>query len=210
MTVKYQRQNTNFQIAHFIAGKHHTPDAAYFELKNLQKDRQGALQREESTRLRFKSRRIKLEQQIKSQDESERLIAEADLIDLSNEEQEYYDLVESSKAELNFINECIEKIQPLRKYSHLSDIEAAEACQAEEWGFELQRRAENFMLTSGTIPSDHFNTMRLHPDFETKLLPHIEDIHQALQQPGGSAKLLALTKRDDTIPKLLGLTKTDE
>ena len=205
MTIKYNRQNTNFQIAHFIAGNCHTADAAYFALRNLQDERQRAVDNIPVAQIRFRARRQELKQKLQSDLEYERLRAESDLLELSIEEKYYTPLAESALAELQYITECIERIQPMRKYGHMPDIDAAEAIQAEEWGMELQRRAENYLLTSGTIPHDHFNTMRLHPAFETQLLPHIEKIHHTLQLPDGATQVLKLTKSNQDIPKLLGI-----
>jgi hypothetical protein len=205
MSVKFNRNNTNFQIAYFIAGNYHTPDAAYFALRNLQTERQRAVDSIPIAEIKWRAARMKLEQKLKSSVEYERLEAQGELQELELEIKNFQPLSESARAELQFITECIEKIQPLRKYAHLPDIEAAEACQAEEWGMELQRRAENYLLTSGTIPHDHFNTMRLHPAFETQLLPHIEKIHHTLQLPNGATQVLKLTKTNQDIPKLLGI-----
>jgi hypothetical protein len=205
MTVKYNRNNTNFQIAHFIAGNHHTADAAYFALRNLELERQRAVDSIPIAEIKWRAARLKLENKLQSKLEYERIEAEAELQDLELEIKYYQPLADSARAELAFIQDCIERVQPLRKYSHLPDIEAAEMCQAEEWGLELQRRAENYLLTSGTIPHDHFNTMRLHPAFETQLLPHIEKIHTTLQLPNGAAEVLKLTTQNRDIPKLLGI-----
>lgn len=205
MSVKFNRNNTNFQIAHFIAGNHHTADAAYFALRNLEVERQRAVDGIPILELKWRAHRMKLEKKLQSKLEYERIEAEAELQELELEIRNYLPLADSARAELAFIQDCIERIQPLRKYGHLPDIEAVEACQAEEWGLELQRRAENYLLTSGTIPHDHFNTMRLHPAFETQLLPHIEKIHKTLQLPDGATKVLKLTTTNSEIPKLLGI-----
>ncbi|MGF3990643.1 hypothetical protein ACQX7T_15570, partial [Staphylococcus aureus] len=42
----------------------------------------------------------------------------------------------------------------------------------------LMRRAENYLLSQGSIPHDHFETMRLHPEFSTVILPHVNRVHQ--------------------------------
>ena len=205
MSIKYNRNNTNFQIAHFIAGSCHTADAAYFALKNLYDERSRAVESIPVAQIKFRARRKELEAKLNSAVEHERIQAQGELLELELDEKYYKPLAESALAELQYIQECMERIQPLRKYGHLPDIDAVEACQAEEWGLELKRRAENYLLTSGTIPHDHFNTMRLHPEFETQLLPHIEQIHQTLQLPDGASKVLQLTAKNQDIPKLLGI-----
>ena len=54
--------------------------------------------------------------------------------------------------------------------------------QREEWLFELMNRAENYLLTTGTIPTDHFVTMRQHPDFDDSILPFIENVQKLMQE----------------------------
>lgn len=209
MTIKYNRQNTNFQILNFIAGSCHTPDAAYFALLNLLQEREQAVDGLPVTELRFKAKEIEIKRKLASKDEVERLMGEAEALQFENDKKVHYKLAESARAELQFIQNCIARLQPYRKYSHLSDVEASEAYQAEEWGLELKRRAENFLITTGTIPHDHFNTMRLHPAFEQELMPHIENIHKALQSPEGASKLLKLAAQENTLPKLLGLAEPE-
>ena len=206
MTIKYNRQNSNFQIAYFIAGSCNTPDAAYFALKNLQQERQRAVDGIPIAFLKFKAQRLRLEQKLTQGDAADQLDAEAELMALDIEEQNYRPLSESALAELQYITECIESVTPHRKYGHLPDIDAAEAMQAEEWGLELKRRAENYLLTSGTIPHDHFNTMRMHPQFQSLLLPHIEQVHRALANPEGASRLIANQKPKYNLPLMLGLT----
>jgi len=204
MTVKYFRQNTNFQIAYFIAGSCHTPDAAYFALRNAHYERSQAVALIPASELRLKAKRVEIERQLTSADEVEQLKGQAELIQY-NIDKENFDLMSASaKSEVEFIDECIRRIEPLRKYGDLSDIEAAEACQAEEWLLELQRRAENYLLTTGTIPHDHFNTMRQHPNFKTHLLPHINNIHLAVANNEAPRILSNSVPRYD-LPKLMGL-----
>jgi hypothetical protein len=132
-------------------------------------------------------------------------------------------LIDSRDVHYDALNSALIKINPKfvvtreehlskygRKYSHLSDIDAAEAMQAVEWGLELKRRAENYLLTSGTIPHDHFNTMRMHPQFQTLLLPHIEQVHRALAKPEGAAALIASQTPKYDLPLMLGLSPEQE
>lgn len=204
MTVKYFRQNTNFQIAYFIAGSCHTPDAAYFALKNAHMERSQAVKIIPATELRLKAKRIEIERQLASEDEVERIKGEADLLQWTVDCELQDQMAASARAEVEFIEECIRRIEPLRKYSAMSDIEAVEACQAEEWLLELERRAENYLITTGSIPHDHFNTMRQHPGFKTHLLPHINTIHTAIAN-GEAPKILTSSVPRYDLPKLMGL-----
>lgn len=89
------------------------------------------------------------------------------------------ELLAEAKRERDFIQNMIATIDPFRKYRHLPDHEAMQACQREEWGLELIRRAENFLLMSGAIPADQIEAMRLHPDFDEVIFPRIMAIEQA-------------------------------
>ena len=51
----------------------------------------------------------------------------------------------------------------------MPDAEAHEAAQFDEWRLELLHRAENEMLTTGTVNPELMNTMRMHPSFATEL-----------------------------------------
>jgi len=205
MITKFNRNNHNFQIAYFIAGSCHTPDAAYISLINLQRDRQCALDTAESVKLKQEAERIRCERKIASDDLAEQLDGQAGLLELSAQSAQQLALIQAAQEELAFIELCIERVQPMRKYGDLSDAEAAEAVQMEEWAHELKHRAENYMLTSGTIPPDHFSTMRLHPAFTTHILPHIETVQLALREPDGYQKLLSTSQREFDIPALLGV-----
>lgn len=209
MTVKYFRQNTNFQIAYFIAGSCHTPDAAYFALKNAHHERSQAVELIPVTELKLQAKRIEIERKLSSEDEVERLNGQAELIQWQVDSDNLKQMADSARDEVAFIEECIRRVEPLRKYSDMSDIEAAEACQAEEWLLELQRRAENYLLTTGTIPHDHFNTMRQHPGFKTHLLPHINNLHIAIAN-NEVPKILADSVPRYDLPKLMGISQKYE
>ena len=147
---------------------------------------------------------IEIERQLASDDEVEHLKGQADLMQWEIDAATFDQMSASARAELEFIEECIRRIEPLRKYSAMPDIEAVEACQAEEWLLELERRAENYLITTGSIPHDHFNTMRQHPGFKTHLLPHINNIHQAIAAGDAPKILIDRAPRYD-LPKLMGL-----
>lgn len=144
------RLNSDFQIAYFLAGACHTPDGAYATLCSLKENREMALE-EAATEL------------VHHQDQT--TIAA----------QVFMRNYNAAVAELATINRCIDLIQPLRKYKDLPDAEAHEAAQAEEWKLELIARAENQILTTGTISPDQLATMRLHPEFKAEIWPAIKN-----------------------------------
>lgn len=205
MHSKNNRQNKDFQIAFFLAGSCHTPDGAYSLLCDLKENRELALANVKSSELRNKAKKIKAERLVKSNDEVEQLEGQADLAEIDAFAEHNAKNIAAAVDELAFINKCIATVDPLRKYKHLPDPEAHEAAQQEEWKCELIHRAENYLLTTGSIPVDHFGTMRLHPEFKTAILPSIQAISTLLQSPGGNEKLMQIcSDRDFSLPLLLG------
>jgi hypothetical protein len=199
---KTHRQNHDFQIAYFLAGACHTPDGAYALLCDLKEDRENAIKNYEVSLIRTQAKKLKIEKELSSEDPIRELEAQADLLELKNGEEQGKVLVSAARDELAFICHCIELIRPWRKYADLSDSKAHEAAQQEEWKFELMHRAENFLLTTGTIPTDHFATMRQHPDFKTDILPWIDRVKYLMANNQGNS-LLA----ESPVLKLLGVAK---
>lgn len=184
------RQNHDFQILHFLVGACHTADGAYALLCDLRDDRADALKQAEAGRLREQAKIVRAKRLLASDDEAERLEGEADLAEIEGHAETLAKNFAAAKAELAFIEDCITRLQPYRQYAHLPDAEAHEACQREEWRLELEARAQNFLLTAGTIPADHFATMRQHPDFASRILPAIHQT-KALMAEGKADALLA-------------------
>jgi hypothetical protein len=181
MHYKTNRLNHDFQIAYFLAGSCHTPDAAYSLLCDLRDDREDALKHVRAASKRTQAKYVKAQRELRSDDPVVKLNAEADLEEIEATKSTTEKNIAAAEAELSFINKCIEKLQPLRRFSHLSDPEAHEAAQQEEWKLELLHKAENFLLTQGTIPADHFATMRMHPEFKVAILPILKEINSQIQ-----------------------------
>lgn len=205
MHAKNNRVNKNFQIAYFLAGSCHTPDGAFSLLKDLQEDREMAFAQLESVNLRVQAKIAKAKHDIEHGTEWEQLEAKAELAEIENTKKFSERNIEAAKQELNFINKCLEKIQPYRRFAHLTDPEAHEAAQFDEWKLEMIHRAENYLLTTGSIPTDHFITMRQHPAFVDEILPAIENTKQ-LMMSNNDKKLLikSLEEQKVDISKLLG------
>lgn len=192
MHSKNNRQNSDFQIAYFLAGSCHTPDGAYALLCDQRDGRRGALAHAETCALHAEAKRIRADRKLLHSDESERLEGQAELKEMQATADTERKCIEAAKAELVFIEKCIAELQPQRKYAHLPDPEAFEAAQREEWRLEFIRRAENFLATGG-IPADEFGSMRLHPDFTTHILPAIENARMMIGK-GEMQKLIAAPK----------------
>ena len=172
MISKNHRQNSNFQIAYFLVGSCHTADGAYSLLCDLREERQNAINNYDVSLLRIKAKKIRAQKLIILDDEA-RMERDADILEISYNEKAGEVLYAAAVDELNFIDKCIEAINPLRKYKCLPDSEAHTLMQFDEWMYELIRRAENFLLTVKYIPTDQFETMRQHPAFVTDILPAI-------------------------------------
>ena len=111
----------------------------------------------------------------KNTTEAARMNAEADLQEAESDKIVADLNLKAAVDELEYINNLMAELEPHRKYAHLTLFEANEACQREEWLEELKTRAENFLVCQGAIPCDQLSTMRTHPDFETILVPYIQE-----------------------------------
>ena len=190
MHYKTNRLNHDFQIIHFIAGSCHTPDAAYAILCDLKEDRLNAIKLFEAGKLREEAKRLRAKKAMQSSDPSEQLEAQADLVEIEALAETTKKNYEAAVAELKTIENCMNSLDPIRKFKHLSPPQAHEAAQEEEWKLELIHRAENCLLTTGTISTDHFATMRLHPAFQSEILPAIDTLRNHLQDKKGLEMIL--------------------
>lgn len=213
MNSKTNRVNHDFQIAYFLAGSCHTPDGAYALLCDLRDDRDMALKSIKAAGLRQEAKIIRANRLIASDDEADQLEGKADLAEMEAYSEMTNKNIAAAQAELAFIDKCIEKVQPLRKFSHLPDPEAHEEAQHEEWKLELIHRAENHLLTTGTIPAEEFNTMRMHPAFLEEIVPAIAGMSRLLKHEGGMEQLMiACAGKENhyfSLSQLLSLEKKD-
>lgn len=182
---KNHRQNTNFQIAHFIAGACHTPDGAWSQLCDLKEDRQRAIDHFKVQELRTEAEEIKAKWIIENSDNVVDIkLAEAMLLEIENGRRDGKIHYDAALEEIAFIDECMSRLENLRQYKDLPEQEAHEASQQEEWKLELIRRAENSLATVGFVPTDHFATMRLHPEFQDEILPKIQEMSKRCKAAG--------------------------
>jgi hypothetical protein len=140
--------------------------------------------------LRRKANLIEIEQELKSTDPVKQLKAQADLMDWQNNEGLLEIGILGAEQELATITSIMAELEPQRKYAHLPILEAAQAAQREEWLLEFRRRIENYLLSIGTIPEDHLNAMRNHPDFESNLVPYITNVLQKISVDKDKMSLL--------------------
>lgn len=128
-------RNSNFQYAYFILGACNTPIEAHRKCMEAIEDREMAL------------------------DSAGKNTHLPDGAIGRNSEA----CMVQAKEELVFLNACRERLE--KAIGRVPTMEDYQANQREEWRLELEHRAENYLLTAGGIPPDHFATMRMHPDF---------------------------------------------
>jgi len=175
MHYKTNRLNHDFQIAYFLAGACHTPDAAYALLCDLEEDRRLALNAAQVSAIKGQAARLRAEKLRDSEDSADQLDGQAQLLEMEQMDELTTKNIVAAQKELATIMTCKAKLEPFRKFKHLPEDEAHEAAQWEEWKLELINRVENFMLAGGHIPADQIAVMRQHPEFETAILPVIEN-----------------------------------
>src|SRR5574341_297095 len=171
--------NSQFQLRYFLIGACHTADEGYRLARELEEDRQRAL---DNCRVQLTKRQAVLQcAKILSVVPLVRHWARAVLLQEQLERKRLQALINAAEWELCTIRRCIEELQPLRRYAHIPDHEAHQACQREEWRLRLMTRCEN-MLAAGGIAWDHIATMRQHPDWEEHILPHLLEVQQKLKR----------------------------
>ncbi len=172
------RNNSDFQLRHFLAGSCFTPDGAWMLMYGQKIDREAVIQSCEAQRLRREAKILEAQEIIDNPTSSkaEKLKAQADIIEQNASYYTWSTNLEAAKMELATITQLMEDLEPHRKYAHLPLLEANEAAQRGEWLGEFKNRVENFLFSTGTIPEDHLRAMRNHPDFQTELLPHIQGV----------------------------------
>lgn len=188
------RQNTNFQLAYFLAGTCSTPDGAWNMMYGQKLAVENALEAGKVQRIEIKIKRLKAQRVLdSSSDEIEILEAEKDIIEANNQER-MLDLNEKgAKQELETITKLMDTLEPLCKYDTSDPHSHQEESQWEEWKGEFKNRIENMLISNSIgIPYDHIQAMRAHPDFNNEILPHILQVGNTLSEASktGNTKLL--------------------
>jgi hypothetical protein len=198
MIAKPHRMNSDFQLRYFIAGSCHTPDAAWLALYAQMLDAEEKVISTEAQQIRrgISKRKALTTLENEFSKELDKLEAQAQLIELKASEKIFEMNVLGVKKELEAIKNMMAELEPLRKYGHLDVLEATEAMQREEWLLELKSRTEDYLVTSGTIPHDHMNALKMHPDFKELLTPYILEMNVKLQTCVG-ADAIYLIKHND-------------
>jgi hypothetical protein len=208
MHSKNHRQNHDFQIQYFLAGKCHTPDGAYALLCDLKEDREAAIANHRVCSLREEAKEVRAHAKLQSKERADELEAKADLLEIAYARETGDVLLAAAKDELAFIGMLMKAIEPLRRFKDLNAAEAHEACQLLEWEGELIARAENHLILTGTIPPEEFATMRAHPNFATRILPTINTARAIVGEPDGFLQLIAERKEGSVLKAITDASKT--
>jgi hypothetical protein len=202
MHYKTNRLNHDFQIVYFLAGACQTPDAAYALLCDLRDDRQDALNSVKAADLRTQAKAIRARRMMNSEDEAIQLEGQADMAEIEALLDTTQKNIDAAEAELSTILKCMAAVEPLRKFKHLPEAQAHEAAQEEEWKLKLIHMAHNHMMVSGTVPADHFATMRLHPAFKSEMLPALNDMRKQIVNAQGDLTKIKIPGPSYDIPFL--------
>ncbi len=204
MNSKPHRQNSDFQLRYFLAGDCKTPDGAWSLMYGQKIDMETKLRHSASQRLAREAKIAKAKAVKKWLGWIPwiGMKAESDILEVEADVPVWELNLEAAKQELATIVSIMDELEPLRKYKGLDVLAAHEAAQQEEWLLELQCRVENYLLTQGTIPHDHLNTMRCHPEFQSKLVPFIIAATEKIQSNNAGSVLAGLQQ-----PQLLQFTK---
>lgn len=193
MIVNNHRKHSSFALRHFIAGSCYTPDAAYCLLYAQMEQIEMDIASGEAQLLEREADILEFSRE--DSDPAINLRNRAKLIKLQGSLANFEKNFEGAKRELTELRELLEQLKPQCKYWNEDVLQMEQDMQRDEWAAELKGRAENMilgnMLGSGF---DHIATMRQHPDFEEKILPHIKTIVQQAQQTRSDMSKFQLTK----------------
>jgi len=178
MIVNNHRKHSSFALRHFLAGSCYTPDAAYCLLYAQGEQIEMDVASGEASLLEQRANELEWQEKINSAtSESERLRAQAELIKQQAMRKNFELNLEGAKRELQEINALLAELKPMCKHWDADILKMEQAMQRDEWAEELKARAENMLLANAIgIGYDHIATMRQHPDFSTKILPHIRKV----------------------------------
>lgn len=187
------RNNSDFQLRHFLAGSCFTPDGAWMLMYGQMIDREAVVKTCDAQRIRRDAKILDAQSVIEDPNASktDKMRAEADIIEAEAHYYTWKTNLEAAKMELETIKQLMAEVEPHRKYSHLPLLEANEAAQRDEWLGEFKNRIENYLFSTGTIPEDQLRAMRNHPDFQTDLLPHIQEVMVKLSNAKSSVEILS-------------------
>jgi hypothetical protein len=181
------RSNSDFQLRYFIAGSCYTPDGAWALLYAQRTSARSKVLDAEARALERVADGLEKDAALAGAlTDIETLRARAAKMRFDAELDNFILSRQGAEAELRTIETLMSELEPKRLFAHLPDLEAIEAAQREEWRLELMGRAENMVYGQKSIPYDHLHVMRMHPDFESKIMPHLHKITGTPSTPANS------------------------
>jgi hypothetical protein len=192
MNSKPHRTNSNFHLKHFIAGSCHTADGAWAILYEQGLDIAHKIECSRAQGIKREAKILEAEEKLADPNTTrvEKMRAEADIIEAKAAIPMWEMNHKAAEQEHAYIVQLMADLEPHRQFKHLPILEANEAMQRGEWLGELKTRVENFLLTAGTIPHDHLEAMRCHPNFESDIVPHIKTVTKAIAASKDGTDLL--------------------
>jgi hypothetical protein len=188
------RNNSDFQLRHFIAGSCYTADGAWALLYNQKLDIEMKLSHTRANLVRRKAKKMELDKRsAETTDDIEKIKLEADWMEYNSNEGLLELAIAGAEKELRTIMSLMAELEPQREFAHLPLLEATEAAQRKEWLGEFRGRIENYLMTQGSLPQDQLEAMRKHPDFEEQIVPHIKKTMIALETAPNRVDLLTNT-----------------
>jgi hypothetical protein len=178
MIINNHRKHSSFALRHFLAGSCYTPDAAYCLLYAQGEQIEMDVASGEASILEQQANELEWQEKIAhSASEPERLRALAEITRQQAMRKNFELNIEGAKRELQEINAMLEELRPMCKHWDADILKMEQDMQRDEWAEELKARAENMLLSNAIgIGYDHIATMRQHPDFSNKILPHIRKV----------------------------------
>ncbi len=179
MIINNHRKHSDFGLRYFIAGTCYTPDAAYVllyaQLEQIEMD----IAAGEAAELEQEAEEIRLAEY--KTNKIKKLKNKAELIKLKAAQKNFKINFEATKKEYKSLLELMEELKPQCKYDTSDILQMEQDMQRDEWSEELKARAENMMMGNLLgIGYDHIATMRQHPDFHDKILPHLVSVSDTI------------------------------
>jgi DNA-binding transcriptional regulator PaaX len=172
------KSNTRFQNESFVRDACHTDDGKWAQIAS---QRRASAQKVQSLEVQALDREA-----LRLKNEAALIEAKARILEFEQAEESFAEAAEGARDELRHLEALLAEIEPKRKYADLSDIEAAEATQLDEWAEDLKFTAECMIFgTRIGIAHDYFKVMRNHPRFHSDILPHLAAIVRAIETAHG-------------------------
>jgi len=170
-------RHSQYEYLFEIAGRCHTSDEAYRVLTTYLEERLSSAEGAETLISRLTARVVGTKKEVEDDDDAnEERIA---LQEAEKELEETNERLAQMRREVAFLERVLLVLQPFRRYAHLPDHEAAEACQREERALDLIFGAENYLHAGNTVPAQHWAEMRRHPDYDRVIFPHVTHLLSA-------------------------------